>query len=92
MVILDKRKSSYGFELLQLFEQSDLDINEGTLYPMLNRLFKNGWLDSRWETPTEGGHPRRFYQLSKTGKKLLPQMLKAQDKNQQSLKNLRTLS
>lgn len=91
MVTLQNRQSSYGFELLQLFQQSGLDVNEGTLYPMLNRLFKNGWLDSNWETPTKGGHPRRFYQLSKFGQKLLPQMLEMQDSNHQSLKNLKEL-
>jgi len=91
MVTLQARQSSYGFELLQLFHQSGLDINEGTLYPMLNRLFKNGWLKSHWETPKDGGHPRRFYQLSKLGQTLLPEMLKMQASNHQSLKNLKGL-
>ena len=74
MSLLAKKQSSYGFELLQLFNQIGLDLNEGTLYPLLNRMQKNGWLDSHWETPVDGGHPRRFYELSSIGESLLPEM------------------
>ncbi len=91
LTILSQRESSYGFELLQLFETSGLAINEGTLYPLLNRMHKNGWLESHWETPTESGHPRRFYQLSNAGKKQLPHMHEAFEQHQRSLKNLRKL-
>lgn len=88
LIILEQRESSYGFELIQLFERAGLGINEGTLYPLLNRMHKNGWLESHWETPTEGGHPRRFYQLSATGSAQLPHMRDAHDQHQQSLLKL----
>lgn len=88
LVALDQKKTSYGFELLQLFQQVNVDVNEGTLYPLLNRMHKNGWLESNWITPQESGHPRRHYQLSKSGKELLPDMLETYHQNQVSLKNL----
>lgn len=75
MVVLREQQKSYGFALLRDFQNSGMDLNEGTLYPLLNRMHKNGWLESSWETPVDGGHPRRFYCLSKTGKNLLPAML-----------------
>ncbi|MCP3848823.1 MAG: PadR family transcriptional regulator [Gammaproteobacteria bacterium] len=89
--VLQQKKSSYGLELLQVFESSGLDINEGTLYPLLNRMQKNGWLASNWETPKDKGHPRRFYNLSAKGKELLALMLESNEKNQQVLNILRNL-
>ncbi len=91
LVALQQKKSSYGFELLQVFESAGLSVNEGTLYPLLNRMHKNGWLDSSWQTPDDGGHPRRFYSVSKTGKKMLPAMLDAQTQQQQVLQKLSTI-
>ncbi len=89
LVSLERKRSSYGFELLQIFESAGIDINEGTLYPLLNRMHKNGWLESTWETPVDGGHPRRFYSLSNTGLALLPKMLESYKDYQASLENLR---
>ncbi len=91
LLILKKRHSSYGFELLQIFEKAGIELNEGTLYPLLNRMYKNGWLESRWETPTDGGHPRRFYELSGNGELQLPRMMSAFSQNQKSLNNLMEL-
>jgi len=91
LVCLKQRESSYGFELLQTFEQAGLKLNEGTLYPLLNRMQKNGWLESKWETPADSGHPRRFYQLSEEGKEMLPSMLEAHSNNHQSLNKLMEL-
>ena len=54
--------------MLQTFEGAGLSINEGTLYPLLNHMFKNGWLTSEWVTSSDGGHPRRHYRLSEIGK------------------------
>ncbi len=91
LVTLRQKKSSYGFELLQTFEKAGLAINEGTLYPLLNRMQKNAWLTSNWETPSDSGHPRRFYQLSEEGESLLSSMLDTYEQNQQSLKQLMEL-
>ena len=88
MVILRERQASYGFALMQHFKTAGVDLNEGTLYPLLNRMQKNGWLSSKWETPTNGGHPRRFYQLSETGEGLLPMMIGAFQQHQTSLSKL----
>jgi DNA-binding PadR family transcriptional regulator len=45
-------------------------VGSGTLYPMLARLEKVGWVTSEWEVidPSEAGRPRRrFYKLSALG-------------------------
>ncbi len=91
LTILSNKDSSYGLEILQLLEQSGVSVNEGTLYPLLNRMFKNGWLESHWKTPTEGGHPRRFYQLGGEGESMLPLMLETYADNQESIALLKEL-
>jgi PadR family transcriptional regulator len=41
----------------------------GTLYPILMRLEKSGWLETRWEeTPVPGRPPRHFYRLTSDGR------------------------
>ncbi len=75
LLVLRQQQSSYGLEILQLLNGAGLAINEGTLYPLLNRMHKNGWLESTWEAPAASGHPRRFYQLSALGNTQLPPML-----------------
>ncbi len=91
LVVIRQKQSSYGLEVLQTLEESGLAVNEGTLYPLLNRMFKNNWLSSEWVTPSEGGHPRRHYQLSEEGLSLLPQMLETFQQNQLSLDQLKEL-
>ncbi len=60
------QEPQYGYSLKQLLEGLGLGINEGTLYPLLRRLEKQGLLESNWEVVDEK-RPRRYYQLSPTG-------------------------
>lgn len=49
---------------------AELDLKSGTVYPLLARLEKAGWLESRWEEidPAEAGRPRRrLYRLTGEG-------------------------
>ena len=45
-------------------------IKEGTLYPILYRLEKAGYIESRWET-LERGVPRKYYRLTAAGRKYM---------------------
>ena len=92
LIVIQKKRTSYGLEVLKTLEDSGLGINEGTLYPLLNRMFKNNWLTSEWVTPSEGGHPRRHYQLSDEGSELLPQMIETYKDYQLSLDQLKELT
>lgn len=62
------QEKSYGYQLLVFLTEQGLDITEGTLYPLLNRMEKNGWLSSNWDMPENGGHPKRVYQPSVSSK------------------------
>jgi PadR family transcriptional regulator PadR len=61
----------YGFELVRELAQADgLVTTEGTLYPMLGRLRREGLVDTTWrESPS--GPPRRYYTLSAPGEDAL---------------------
>lgn len=73
--ILDK-KEYYGYELVQEIKiHTSLDVAEGTLYPLLNRLKSDGIVESKW-VEQESGMPRKYYTLSKDGKATLTEMKK----------------
>ena len=58
----------YGLEILRRLESdSALIVSEGTVYPLLSRLKALGLLQSEW-VESEGGHPRKYYALTPTGK------------------------
>jgi DNA-binding PadR family transcriptional regulator len=64
---LDSNEEHSGAELSKA-----LAIGSGTLYPLLLRLEKNGWMESRWEDldPSEAGRPRRrYYRLTAMGER-----------------------
>lgn len=59
----------YGYGLIQQLADLGLDIEEGTLYPLLRRLEKQGLLESQWDVSE--ARPRKYYQISPTGREVL---------------------
>ncbi len=72
----------YGYALLKRFSDLGLEIDQGTLYPLLRRLETQGLLQSSWRV--ESDRPRRYYQISPAGRDTFEQ-LKAEWKNLVSL-------
>ncbi|MFN8401263.1 MAG: PadR family transcriptional regulator [Anaerolineales bacterium] len=64
----------YGYSLLKKLAELGLEVDQGTLYPLLRRLETQGLLESVWKL--EEARPRRYYVISAEGKKLLPKMKK----------------
>ena len=63
----------HGYEIGQLIElRSDgaLKFNVASLYPLLYRLEKRGWIRGRW-VEKAGQRRRRYYRLTPAGKKVL---------------------
>ncbi len=64
----------YGLEILRsLLERSQLEVAEGTLYPILSRLKSEGLLQSEW-VEAEAGHPRKYYWLTAAGRRRAREM------------------
>jgi DNA-binding PadR family transcriptional regulator len=59
------RSPKYGYALLQELAERGLQVEQGTLYPLLRRLDEQGLLSSDWNV--EGSRPRKYYRLSSTG-------------------------
>ena len=68
------RKRIYGFDLICELETRGLEVKEGTLYPLLNRMTSDGCLSAAWETDNLKGHPRKFYSLTRDGQRALGEM------------------
>ncbi len=64
----------YGYSLINNLHDCGLEIDQGTLYPLLRRLEAQGLLQSNWRI--ESDRPRRYYVISPEGQALLPQLKK----------------
>ena len=64
----------YGYTLRKALASNGLDVDEGTLYPLLRRLETQGLLVSEWRE--EAKRNKRFYRLSSDGESILGQLLK----------------
>jgi transcriptional regulator len=63
----------HGWALSQLIQQQSeniLRVGQGSLYPALQRLEQQGWIQSEWRT-TEQNRPARFYTLTPSGRRAL---------------------
>ena len=64
----------YGLALIQHLEAfTDLVVTEGTIYPILGRLTRDGLLEAQW-VEGEAPHPRKYYRLTRLGTKRLADM------------------
>jgi len=72
-VLAQLRSEHYGYTLRKALADLGLDIDEGTLSPLLRRLEAQELLTSEWRE--EGGRNKRFYRLSPEGRLMLKQLL-----------------
>ena len=70
-------QTMYGYQLVKEMERRSggyFHLKEGTLYPALHRLERDGLIDGHWEQ-SETGQSRRYYHISVAGKDKLGAML-----------------
>jgi PadR family transcriptional regulator PadR len=63
----------HGFEIAEAIEQrSDdvLTVEEGSLYPALQRLLAKGWIEGEWST-TASNRRARYYRMTRAGRRRL---------------------
>jgi PadR family transcriptional regulator PadR len=69
-----KKKDYYGYELIREIKATvQMDVSEGTIYPLLNRLMHEGIVTSRW-VDMGSGIPRKYYTITPEGTKTLADM------------------
>ena len=67
------RRDYYGYNLVQAISQK-IDISEGTIYPLLRRLTKEG-LFTTYLKESEEGPPRKYYQVTAKGRDYTTELL-----------------
>ena len=72
LVLLDKQ-DRYGYELVQKISDQ-ISISEGSVYPLLRRLTKEGYFTTYLQESTEGP-PRKYYKLTDAGRDYLREQL-----------------
>ena len=65
--------AQYGYNLLKLLSNEGLEIDQGTLYPLLRRLESQGLLKSFWKL--EEARQRKYYAISEAGLEMLPRLI-----------------
>ena len=72
-VLAELRREQYGYTLRKALAEHGLEIDEGTLYPLLRRLESHGLLVSEWREHDK--RTKRFYRLSPDGARILKPLL-----------------
>jgi PadR family transcriptional regulator PadR len=71
VLALLKDEERYAFDLVRALGESDgMVTSEGTIYPLLARLRRDGLVSTTWEE-SPSGPPRRYYRLTPKGTKAL---------------------
>jgi PadR family transcriptional regulator PadR len=65
-VLSQLEEEQYGYSLLKRLADLGMEIEQGTLYPLLRRLESQGLVQSNWRIVDEA-RPRRYYQISPQG-------------------------
>jgi PadR family transcriptional regulator PadR len=71
-VLSQLEDEQYGYSLIKMLAEQGLEIDQGTLYPLLRRLETQGLLQSHWRL--EDSRPRRYYIVSPEGDRILPEL------------------
>ena len=72
-VLLVAEQPVYTSEILTKLEKAQLDIVEGTVYPLLSRLAREGLLVHEWQESPQGP-PRKYYKITDHGRAVRAQL------------------
>lgn len=76
IMLLLRNQASYASDIISSLKEARLIVVEGTLYPLLTRLKKDGMLCYEWKESTQGP-PRKYYTLTDEGREALMELDRA---------------
>ncbi len=72
LLALIAEEPSYGYEMVSKLEERDLPLpSEGSIYPLLSRLQRQGLVEGYLVEGPGGGPPRKYYRISDPGRQRL---------------------
>lgn len=72
ILLMIRAKPCYGYDIISRLEKWPiLTAKESTIYPLLRRLLKEGYLSSFWQDAAEGLPPRKYYAITDKGEEYL---------------------
>ena len=83
VLLLVEDEDKYGYELVEAVSEI-VDVNEGTIYPILKRLTNENYFETYLKESTEGP-PRKYYHLTVLGKERKNQLLEEWTKFNESV-------
>lgn len=73
VLLLLSHKPNYANDIIGQLKEAELIVVDGTLYPLLTRLKKDGLLSYEWRESTQGP-PRKYYALTEEGRAYLSEL------------------
>ena len=73
VLLLLRKEPSYANDIINRLKNVEMIVVEGTLYPLLTRLKKDGMLSYEWRESTQGP-PRKYYALTEQGEQALAEL------------------
>ncbi len=89
VLLLLSNEASYANDIIARLKEAELIVVEGTLYPLLTRLKKDGLLSYEWRESTQGP-PRKYYALTPVGTGFLQELDNAWNELARTVGLLRT--
>lgn len=68
-----QKKDVYASEILEEFSNAELEVVEGTIYPILTRLKNSNYLTYYWQE-SNAGPPRKYFQITDLGKEFFAEL------------------
>ena len=90
ILLLLRHAPAYASDIIRQLQEAELLVVEGTLYPLLTRLKKDGLLSYEWQESTQGP-PRKYYALTPDGEKFLSELDQAWHELATTVNYLKTL-
>lgn len=88
ILLMLRLHEAYTGDILKRLQEHGMLVVEGTLYPLLSRLKKDGLLTYRWEESREGP-PRKYFTLTNLGRIRLEELTTAWDELEKVVNNLK---
>ncbi len=87
VLLICSNKNVYSSDIIKRLHAASLVVVEGTIYPLLSRLQKDGLLLHDWKE-SQQGPPRKYYRVSESGQKILEELKKTNKLLQATINNI----